>query len=116
MPPMTCAMTIWLDQFLIGILIGALLSALAAPDTEIRITDKAANKVVKNVDLVTVMMSFLFRERGERSGLLLIVKSRPGKPGYVATVFAVLIAPGGAADAACQGSGAFSLIQVDDRY
>ena len=31
MPPMTWAMTIWLDQFLIGILIGSLLSALAVP-------------------------------------------------------------------------------------
>ena len=31
MPPMTWAMTIWLDQFLMGILIGSLLSAFAVP-------------------------------------------------------------------------------------
>jgi hypothetical protein len=61
MPPITWAMTIWLDQFLIGILIGALLSAaIDAPETETSVAHTAAATVFRNdLDFSAFMSSFL---------------------------------------------------------
>jgi hypothetical protein len=58
MPPITWAITIWLDQFLIGILMGLLLSAaIDAPDTEIRAANIAQRMNLKNLKFRNIILS-----------------------------------------------------------
>jgi hypothetical protein len=77
MPPITCAMTIWLDQFLIGILIGLLLSAaMAAADTETSVAQTAAATMFRrDLDFSVFMTSFL-NFSGARDAPWIIVKTR----------------------------------------
>jgi len=70
MPPMTWAMTIWLDQFLIGILIGLLLSAaLAATETLVRVAQaSAATRFLNELDFTAFMVPFLSYLFGSANG------------------------------------------------
>jgi hypothetical protein len=53
-------MTIWLDQFLIGIFIGDLLSAADATDTDISVVIKAANTTLHDLELYSLITSYLY--------------------------------------------------------